>query len=178
MGPIIVTVFRLIIPISILRWPLGGVIASTIADALDVVVAGAIGLGEFADYTSADKLLDSYLLTFMAISAFRWENRIARYTCLALFGYRMVGVALLLLTQQRWLLFVFPNVIEFFWLYHVVTARWFSRFEVRDIRRLALVLVILIGLKLPQEYLLHVMGFGPWHWFHTEVLGIESKVNP
>ncbi len=83
MGPILVTVLRLIIPFSILKWPLGGVIASTIADALDVVVAGAIGLGEFADYTSTDKLLDSYLLAFMAINSFRWENRIARYTCLA-----------------------------------------------------------------------------------------------
>ena len=178
MGPIIVTVIRLIIPISILRWPLGGVIASTVADALDVVVAGAIGLGEFADYTSADKLLDSYLLAFMAISSFKWENRMARNACFALFGYRMLGVVLLLVTQERWLLFVFPNVIEFFWVYHAVTSRWFSRFEVRDIRRLVLVLLVLLALKLPQEYVLHVVEFGPWHWFHTEVLGIESNVNP
>ena len=41
-----------------------------------------------------------------------------------------------------------------------------------------MVLMILVALKLPQEYLLHVMEFGPWHWFHTEILGIESKITP
>ena len=178
MGPIFVTVFRLVIPVSILKWPLGGMIASTIADALDVVVAGAIGLGEFADYTSTDKLLDSYLLAFMALSSFKWENRMARYTCLTVYAYHMAGVALLLLTQQRWLLFVFPSVVEFFWLYHTVTSRWFSLLEVRNVRRLAVILVVLVALKLPQEYVLHVMEFGPWHWFHTEILGIASTAKP
>ena len=38
LGPIIVTTIRLLVPFSMLRWPLGGLIASFMADTLDVVL--------------------------------------------------------------------------------------------------------------------------------------------
>lgn len=48
-GPIIVSVIRLLVPLSIFRWQLGGAIASVIADALDVVLVGAISKGNYPD---------------------------------------------------------------------------------------------------------------------------------
>ena len=113
MGPLVATIVRLIVPLFILRWPLGGLIASAIADTLDVVIIAAIRSGMFEDYTGMDKLLDTYMLVFAAIVAWRWENRFARFAGIALFGYRVVGVAFLQLTDARWVLFVFPSVFDF-----------------------------------------------------------------
>ena len=76
MGPFVATIVRLIVPVFILRWPLGGLIASAVADTLDVVLIAAIRSGMFEDYTSTDKMLDTYMLAFAAIVAWRWQNRI------------------------------------------------------------------------------------------------------
>lgn len=48
MAAILVVAIRLLIPLSILRWPLGGALASMLVDALDVVLVDAFArlLGE------------------------------------------------------------------------------------------------------------------------------------
>ncbi len=173
MGVIVAIVIRLIVPFAVLRWPLGGALACVVADGLDVVIAGAIGHSEFANYTATDKLLDTYYLTFLVFRSLRWENKVARYTSIALYVYRLTGVALLETTQQRWLLFVFPNLFENFYLFWVIVQRLRPAFRVDTVKRYALVMAFLLVLKMPQEYVLHVQQFGPWEWFHTEVLGIE-----
>ena len=169
MGPLVATIVRLIVPVLILRWPLGGLIASAIADTLDVMIIAAIRSGMFEDYTNADKLLDTYMLAFALAVSLRWENRIARFTSLALFGYRLVGVAILQLTDARWVLFLFPSVFDFFFIYHLVTTRWFPALEVKEYRTLALVLLILSGMKLVQEFILHIVQFRPLCWVSMSV---------
>lgn len=169
MGPLVATIVRLIVPLFILRWPLGGLIASVVADTLDVVIIAAFRSGMFDDYTSTDKLLDTYMLVFAAIVAWRWQNRIARFTGIALFVYRVVGVAILQLTDARWVLFVFPSVFDFFYVYHLVTTRWFPAMEVNGYRKLAYVLLILTGMKLVQEFILHIVEFRPLCWLNWHV---------
>ena len=169
MGPLVATIVRLIVPLFILRWPLGGLIASAIADTLDVVIIAAIRSGMFEDYTGMDKLLDTYMLVFAAIVAWRWENRFARFAGIALFGYRVVGVAFLQLTDARWVLFLFPSVFDFFYVYHLVTIRWFPALEVNGYRKLAYVLLILTGMKLVQEFILHIVEFRPLCWLNWQV---------
>ncbi len=173
MGPFAATTVRLIVPVLILRWPLGGLIASVVADALDVVLIAAIRSGMFEDYTSTDKLLDTYMLAFAALVSLRWQNRIARTASIALFGYRVVGVAILQLTEARWVLFVFPSVFDFFYVYHLVTTRWFPALEVNGYRMLVYVLLILSGMKLVQEFILHIIEFRPLCWmnWHISELG-------
>ena len=166
MGPFVATIVRLIVPVFILRWPLGGLIASVVADTLDVVLIAAIRSGMFEDYTSADKLLDTYMLAFAALVSLRWDNRIARFASIALFGYRVVGVVILQLTDARWVLFVFPSVFDFFFVYHLVTTRWFPSLEVKGYRMLAYLLLILSGMKLVQEFILHVVEFRPLCWMN------------
>ncbi len=166
MGPLVATIVRLIVPFLILRWPLGGLIASVIADTLDVVIIAAIRSGMFDDYTSMDKLLDTYMLAFALLVSLRWENPIAKFASIALFGYRVVGVAILQLTDARWVLFVFPSVFDFFYVYHFVTTRWFPALEVNGYRKLACVLLILTGMKLVQEFILHIVEFRPLCWMN------------
>ncbi len=169
MGPLVATIVRLIVPLLILRWPLGGLIASVIADTLDVVIIAAIRSGMFDDYTSMDKLLDTYMLAFALLVSLRWENPIAKFASIALFGYRVVGVAILQFTDARWVLFVFPSVFDFFYVYHLVTTRWFPALEVNGYRKLACVLLILTGMKLVQEFILHIVEFRPLCWMNWHV---------
>ena len=169
MGPLVATIVRLIVPLFILRWPLGGLIASAIADTLDVVIIAAIRSGMFEDYTSMDKLLDTYMLAFALLVSLRWENPIAKFASIALFGYRVVGVAILQLSDARWVLFLFPSVFDFFFLYHLVTTRWFPALEVNGYRKLAYVLLILTGMKLVQEFILHIVEFRPVCWLNLHV---------
>ena len=166
MGPFVATIVRLIVPVFILRWPLGGLIASVVADTLDVVFIAAIRSGMFEDYTGADKLLDTYMLAFAALVSLRWDNRIARFASIALFGYRVVGVVILQLTDARWVLFLFPSVFDFFFVYHLVTTRWLPALEVNGYRMLAYLLLILSGMKLVQEFILHVVEFRPLCWMN------------
>ena len=66
----IVIVLRLIVPVSIFRWPLAGGVASMVLDGLDVVLvdvlANLLGRGAgFGDtYQTMDKSLDIYYLSF------------------------------------------------------------------------------------------------------------------
>ena len=64
MGELIIILVRLVVPLSIFRWPLAGGVASMLLDALDVVLIEMIGLGGFSNYASLDKALDMYYLSF------------------------------------------------------------------------------------------------------------------
>lgn len=150
---------RLVAPVLILRWPLGGMLVSIAADYLDVVIVAAIQRGTFDDYTSLDKLLDIYALGYAASVSLSWKNAMARNTSLSLFGYRLVGVLVLALTGSRWVLFVFPNVFEFFYLYHLATMKWSRWPEIDNRHRLIIVVGLLTLMKSAQEFALHVEFF-------------------
>ena len=158
-GPLFVIILRLAVPPLMFRWPFAGLVAAILADNFDTIIIAAIGSGTFEDYTLADKLLDTYFLAILAFVSLRWENKIARITSISLFAYRLVGVVALLVTGDRAVLFIFPNVFEFFFIYQVITMKWFPHIQVNDYRRLALVIPILLVLKLLQEYIVHVAEF-------------------
>jgi hypothetical protein len=167
-GQAIVIAIRLLVPLSIFRWPLGGAIASMIIDAIDVVIIELIGLGGFSHYTALDKGLDMYYLSFEAFVSLRWEP-LAKWTALSLFAYRAVGVLAFEVTQQRALLLVFPNVFENFYLANGALRRFASSWQLTP-RRLAGLLALVTIPKLAQEYLLHYAEAQPWDWVKRNVL--------
>ena len=70
--------------------------------------------------------------------------------------YRLVGVWLFEVTQERWILFIFPNTFEYFFIaYAAIRTQW-------DPRRLShravigLAAFIWIFIKLPQEWWIHI----------------------
>src|SRR5438874_1767189 len=74
-GELIIIALRLIVPLTILRWPLAGGLAAMVLDALDVVLIEFIPGGSFGDhYAALDKLLDSYYLAIELAVALRWKN--------------------------------------------------------------------------------------------------------
>ena len=169
LGQGIVILIRLVVPVSIFRWPLAGGLAAMLADTVDVVLIEVIGLGGFSNYAALDKGLDMYYLSFEVIVSFRWEP-LARWTSVTLFAYRAVGFVVFEATQVRAFLLVFPNVFENFYIVYLVVRRLAPAWELTPPRLAALLTLALVP-KLGHEYLLHYAEAQPWDWIKKNLLG-------
>src|SRR5690554_3989273 len=109
---IAVVAVRLLLPLLILRFPLVGVLLCALVDVYDYHFIGGNGW-----YQHVDKLLDVYYLSFAAFTVLRWHDVIAKRIALWSYVYRIIGVALVILTDQRWLLVLFPNFFEPFFIF-------------------------------------------------------------
>ncbi len=170
-GAYIVIAARLLVPLLIFRWQLTGGIAAMLLDGADVILIDIIKLGGFGGhYHQTDKLLDTYYLAIECAVAWRWVNPRARWPALALFGFRMVGVAAFEVTQDRITLFIFPNMFENWWLYCLAVARFWPR----SVKSVAIPTLILLVPKMAQEWLLHFTEAKPWSWFKANVFDIRK----
>jgi hypothetical protein len=178
---ILVIAIRLVVPLTILRWPLAGGLLAMLLDATDVVLVDAIAralgqAGEFGPfYAQIDKWLDTYYLAIEAIVVRRWPDVLLRRTAWALFGWRLIGVIAFEVTAIRPLLVVFPNLFENFYLYVLITSRWASRLVPRRGVEVALVLVALLVPKEVQEWVLHWEELHPWQWLRETLFGIPPS---
>ena len=101
--------------------------------------------------------MDIYYLSIAYLSTMRnWTSDAAFRTGQFLFFYRLVGVTLFELSDERWLLLVFPNTFEYYFIaYELIRLR---RDPSRISARFWLLLAagIWIFVKLPQEYWIHI----------------------
>jgi len=170
MPSIIVIALRLVLPLTILRWPLAGGLLAMVVDAVDVVLVDAIAtlLGqppEFGPfYAQIDKWLDLYYLGLEFIVVRRWPEMLPRRAATALFGWRLLGVIAFEISAYRPLLVVFPNLYENVYLYVLVVRRWFPSLMPRTVRQLLVVLAALAVPKAIQEWALHWEQLHPWQW--------------
>jgi hypothetical protein len=173
---LIVIAIRLLVPLTILRWPLAGGLLSLVVDAVDVVLVDAIArlLGlppEFGPtYAQIDKWLDLYYLAFELVVARRWQEMVPRRTAYALFGWRLLGVILFEVTVSRPLLVVFPNLFENYYLYVLVARRWFPRFLARTWTQSVIACLLLLIPKEIQEFVLHYEELHPWQWLRETLV--------
>lgn len=172
LGPLIVMSLRLLVPLSILRWPLVGGIVTMLLDAVDVVLITLIGQGDFADYHMIDKWMDMYYLTIELWVALKWKHALARNTAAGLFVYRIMGFVGFELTHTRLWLFIFPNLFENFFLFYLIYCRYWKP-ETLKIKNLILWLGILLVPKMAQEYVLHFAQMQPWVWISTTFFGVK-----
>jgi hypothetical protein len=180
MAAIVVIALRLVLPLSILRWPLAGGILAMVIDAFDVVLVDAIARtlgqpGEFGPfYAQIDKWLDIYYLSLEALVVRRWPEALVRRTTLALFGWRLIGVVLFEVTAVRPLLLVFPNLFENLYLYVLVVRRIAPRLVPRTAVEMLLVVIVLLVPKLVQEWVLHYEELHPWQWLRARLFGVPE----
>lgn len=165
MGSIIVLILRLVVPLSIFRWPLWGGLAALLLDLHDQNLIEIFGVGSLpaldnlfiASYQQFDKVLDLYYLIFEFFVVIKWQDQLARITASFLFLWRFLGFILFGLTGAGVLLVIFPNIFENFFLLYLISQRFIPQFKFSS-RNLVLVL-LLAGLpKLFQEYWLHIWG--------------------
>jgi len=181
MPALIVIALRLVVPLTILRWPLAGGVLAMVVDALDVVLVDAVAraLGQAPEfgpfYAQIDKWLDLYCLGLELVVVRRWPELLARRAAEGLFAWRLIGVILFEITAYRPLLVVFPNLFENLYLYVLVVRRWFPRLMPRTVAQTLLVRLILLIPKLVQEWVLHWEELHPWQWlretFVVPILG-------
>ena len=123
------------------------------------------------NYQSYDKAMDVFYLSMAYLSTLRnWESMPAFRIGWFLFFYRLVGALLFELTHLRWLLLVFPNVFEYFFIaYETIRSRW-QPVHLLVGWWLSAAALIWVFVKLPQEYWLHVAKLdvtdeiGLHHW--------------
>lgn len=175
MGPLIVTCIRILVPLSILRYPLLGGILSMIVDTFDVVMITLLGMGDFTSYHTTDKMLDMYYLGIEAGVSWRWRNSLARNTSIILFIYRLLGFILFEMTKMRFLLLLFPNLFENFYLFYLGYKKILKKDPITSKKSLFIVLLILLIPKMIQEYALHFLQLQPWNFIKEEFLGIPVK---
>lgn len=108
-------------------------------------------------YEPYDKALDVYYLTIAYLSTVaNWPAGMAFSVARFLFYYRLVGVLLFEVTKARWLLFVFANTFEYFFI--AIEAYKIARnpFTLPRSRIIAIAAGIWIFIKLPQEWWIHI----------------------
>lgn len=169
-APLIIVIIRILVPFTILRWPLGGMILAILGDISDAMVFEKFGTGYFnMDYHRIDKFLDIYYLFFAFLVVHRWKNTLARRTAKALFLWRFAGFVVFEFSGLQYIFFIAPNIFEHFYLFWAVIIRFFPSFKLTPLR-LAIALFILGFPKVIQEYLMHYKFPGQtWHFFRDNV---------
>ncbi len=154
---LVVMAMRFVIPLFIPRFPLPAILAALVIDAADQTIFQQWTNLNLDGYQNYDKALDIFYLTIAFLAIYRnWTNTTAINVGRFLWYYRLLGVWLFEVFQERWILFVFPNTFEYFFIAYVaIRTQW-------DPRRLtsrvvvALAAFIWIFIKLPQEWWIHI----------------------
>ncbi|TWD81732.1 hypothetical protein FB561_2854 [Kribbella amoyensis] len=151
-----VVLARFGLPLLIPRFPLPAILGCLVLDAADQSIFQAFG-HDPPFYQSYDKAMDVFYLSIAYLAGLRnWTNRAAGEVNRFLFFYRQAGVVLFELTGLRWVLLVFPNTFEYYFIaYEAIRTRWNAvRYSLKFWVLLAAGIWIVI--KLPQEYWVHV----------------------
>jgi hypothetical protein len=153
----LVVAARLLIPLSIPKFPLPGILASLILDAADQTIFQQFPGLPLEGYQGYDKALDTYYLTVAYISTFRnWANHFAFKISRFLYYWRLVGVVLFEFTQLRPLLLIFPNTFEYFFIFYETYRLWWDPSRMSRKFTLGAAILIWVVVKLPQEFWIHI----------------------
>jgi hypothetical protein len=175
---LIVVGLRFGIPLLIPRFPLPAIVAALVLDAADQTIFQQftdIDTTETGSYQSYDKALDIYYLTIAYVSTMRnWGGGIAFSVARFLWYYRLVGVVLFESLGYRWLLLVFPNTFEYYFI--AIEAYKLSRNHLKLSNKtiITIAAAIWIFIKLPQEYWIHVAKLDFTNFMKHTVFGLES----
>lgn len=153
-------VLRLLVPFLIIPYPIVGALLAFLGDTIDVVLWEQFGAADISTYYNhIDKWLDTYMYLFMGYVALRWKNKNARNVALGLLLYRLAGVGMYSLIEQRWILLVFPDVFIFFFFFYIFYIRFSKKDALQSYPALLLIVGLLTIPKLYQEWLFHVIQF-------------------
>jgi hypothetical protein len=171
-----VLAMRFFVPLTILRYPLPGIIASLLADAVDGAIFSGFTDVTLENYQQYDKALDIYYLAIAYVATLRnWSDPFALRVGQFLWYCRLLGVALFAVFEERWLLFLFPATFEYFFIYYEAarTRWWPDRLSPRHL--IAAAAALWVGIKLPQEYWVHVAQRSTTEWVKESIFGVDPS---
>lgn len=148
---------RLLVPLTIPKYPIPAGIGALVIDGVDKSLLQSLTHLPLDGYQGYDKALDIYYLSIQYLSTLRnWIDLYAVDLGPALYCFRLVGVLLFELLQVRALLLLFPNTFEYFFLfYEGVRLRWNPR-RMGPAVVIGAAFAIWVLIKIPQEYWIHV----------------------
>lgn len=155
----IVILIRLLVPLTALKWKLFGSILGLIADTFDVVILDFLGTKDFNSYSRFDKFMDTYFYLILGYTLLSFKNIFVKKAALVLLGYRLAGVIIFELINFRPLLFIFPDLFIFLYMYYLIYKKITKKEPFSNFKSALPVLTILLIVKLAQEYMLHVAQF-------------------
>ncbi len=170
----IVVLLRLGVPLLIPRFPVPAIVFCLVIDAADQTIFQQYTDLNLDGYQSYDKALDIYYLTIAYLAVIRnWTDPFAFRTAQFLWYYRLIGVLLFETTGYRFLLLVFPNTFEYFFIaYEAIRMRWNpDRLSHRQV--LGLAAFIWIFIKLPQEWWIHIAQLDFTDFMKEDVFGVS-----
>jgi len=172
----VVAAARFLLPLTIPRYPLPGIVASLVLDGVDQTIFQQFTSLPLEGYQGYDKALDIYYLTIAYISTLRnWVNRFAFRVGRLLFFWRLAGVALFELIHLRPLLLIFPNTFEYFFIfYEAYRLRWDPKRMTKKLLIGAAAFIWMV-IKLPQEYWLHIAQADVTDWVKTSLVGVPIE---
>lgn len=174
--PFIETIIRLIVPFSIFKWPLTGIIISNLSDMYDWKFIKVKTAEDLRLYQTWDKAMDLYYQTIIVLVILRFKDEIFKKTAIILFFVRVAGDALFFLTSNRNFLLIFPNMFENFVIFYLVYRRYVGKEILFKSKKILLIVLLIIGIpKLIHEYFLHYLLIQPWQWFDAGLkLGLSG----
>ncbi len=153
----LVVAARFLVPLTIPRYPLPGILASLIIDAVDQTIFQQFPSLSLEGYQGYDKALDIYYLTIAYILTLRnWSNPFAFQASRFLFYWRLVGVVLFELAHLRALLLIFPNTFEYFFIFYEAYRLRLDPKRMTNRFVIGAAAFIWIVIKLSQEYWIHI----------------------
>src|SRR5438105_3811245 len=152
---VLIGAYRVLGALPVLKWPFAGALVALLTDFGDLFLMD--WLGGIPDYQRFDKVCDlAYMATF-AIVTLRWRP-LERNVAMGLLALRLTGDALFELTGARVVLFAFPNLFEFWFIFVAARDRFRPSFAL-TVRTTSIALVLLLAAKETQEWFLHVNRF-------------------
>ena len=142
---LLISFFRLIVPIFIFFRPFPVFLTFTFLDLIDYGPFKATKMGE-KEYQRIDKSLDLYSQLFIMLFGLGTGYSLV---FLFLFLYRLVGTIGFLVTNKHLFLLIFPNLIEAIFLAYVISLYFTFNFPQA--------LGVLVVLKMIQEVFLHAL---------------------
>ncbi len=141
--------------LPVLRWAFFGALLAIVVDFSDLFMMNLIQLGGVGNYQTFDKWVDQvYMLAFLWVAVRQWDGP-GRTVAIWLFAFRAVGFFAFEFTESRWVLMLFPNVFEFWFVGIAAQRHWWPDYEFSG-KRIFVWLIVCTVLKLMQEYVLHV----------------------
>jgi hypothetical protein len=172
---LVVVGLRFTIPLFIPRFPLPAIIACLVIDAADQTIFQQWTNLNLDGYQNYDKALDIYYLTIAFLAVYRnWANTMAINVARFLWYYRLVGVWLFEVLHHRWLLFVFPNTFEYFFIAIVAVRTTWDPRRLSNRAVIGTAAFIWIVIKLPQEWWIHIAQNDFTDFMKETVFGVAT----
>ncbi|MEA2020287.1 MAG: hypothetical protein U9M98_00950 [Patescibacteria group bacterium] len=157
------------LPCFLWRYPFAVTVGSVVLDAFDVEFFRLATNSTNSDlYQVLDKSLDFYWYLF----AFIYSLFTPYWFIFAiLFSIRLIGMIAFLLSKDRRVFLLFPNIFENFFVFYVAVETLPQLSHLLNYPAILWVSAFLIVIKLFQEYLVHIAGFS----LHRTIFGVPLR---